>query len=149
MDIKKYKSLIMLLIGALWIACMALGWTNDFVLAMCLAVVLIYLHLILGSAKNGVVSKKFLFYPLTVWAILWIVAFVLADFFAVKYAGVLPDFTVLGLHPSFSATFILYWIGGMLTLNVGLYFFSDHWLSKDEWNDFIERVKKFKEEKNA
>lgn len=147
MDISKHKNLIMALIAVLWIACIVTGTIGHHVIGMCLGVVLMFLHLILGAAKNGVVSKKFLIYPLVIWAILWIVSFILSGYFGNLFAGTMPTFTVLGLHPSFAPTIFLYWIGGQLTLNLGHYLLQDEWLSEKDWEDFCNKVKGMKEVK--
>lgn len=147
MDISKQKNPIIVLIAILWLACIVLGTTGHFVIGMCLGVVLMFLHLLLGVAKNGIISKKFLVYPILIWAGLWIVSFLLSGFYAAQFAGQMPAFTVLGLHPSFAPTIFLYWIGGQLTLNLGLYLLQDEWLSEKEWEEFCSKVKGMKEVK--
>ena len=147
MDIKKNQTTIWVLIAALWIAVMVLGTMGHFVIGMVLSVPLMLLHMMLGVAKGGVVSKKFLVYPLLIWAVLWAVSFILSGYFADLYAGVMPAFTVFGLHPSFAPTIFLYWIGGQLTLNLGMYLCQDEWLSEKEWDDFCAKAKKIKEGK--
>ena len=137
-----------MLIAVLWIACIVLGTMGHFVAGMVLGVVLMFLHFLLGAAKSGVVSKKFLIYPLVIWAVLWIVSFILSGHYATEFAGVMPSFTVLGLHPSFAPTIFLYWIGGQLTLNLGHYLYQDEWLSEQEWEDFCAKVKMIKEGEN-
>lgn len=141
MSIKKYKDAIMLLIAVLWLVCMYLGWNNHYVLGMSLGVVLMLLHMIMGVANEDVVSKKFLIFPLIPWAILWIASFVLSEHFAVIFKGKMPDFTVLGFHPSFASTVFLYWIGGMLTLTLGLFYLQKEWLSDEKWNNFLNKIK--------
>ena len=145
MNIKKNATLIWVMIAVLWIACIVLGTIGQFVIAMCLGVVLMFLHMMLGMAKGGVVSKKFLIYPMVIWAVLWLVSFVLSGHFATEFAGVMPSFTVLGLHPSFAPTIFLYWIGGQLTLNLGFYLLQDEWLSQKEWDEFCAKAKEIKE----
>ena len=145
MDINKYKTPIWVLIAILWIVAIVAGTTGHFVVGMVAGVPLMLLHMMLGIAKGGVVSKKFLIYPMIIWAILWIVSFVLSGYFSNLFAGVMPSFTVLGLHPSFAPTIFLYWIGGQLTLNLGFYLLQDEWLSQNEWDAFCEKAKKIKE----
>lgn len=145
MNIKKNATLIWVMIAVLWIACIVLGTIGQFVIAMCLGVVLMFLHMMLGMAKGGVVSKKFLIYPMVIWAILWLASFVLSGHYATEFAGVMPSFTVLGLHPSFAPTIFLYWIGGQLTLNLGFYLLQDEWLSQKEWDEFCAKAKEIKE----
>ena len=68
MNISKSKTPIAILIAILWIACIVTGTTGHFVVGMCLGVVLMFLHMMLGVAKNGIVSKRFLIYPMLTWA---------------------------------------------------------------------------------
>lgn len=140
MKISKHKDLIAVLIAVLWLACIILGTIGHFVIAMCLGVVLMFLHIMLGVAKQGFVSKKFLGYPMLIWAVLWLASFILSSYFANRFAGVMPSFTFLGLHPSFAPTVFLYWIGGQLTMNLGFYLLQDEWLSEQEWNDFCQKA---------
>jgi len=140
MDISKNKDLIWILIAVLWIVVMVLGTMGHFVIGMVLSVPLMLLHMMLGVAKGGVVSKKFLIYPLLIWAVLWIVSFILSGYYADVFAGTMPTFTVFGLHPSFAPTIFLYWIGGQLTLNLGMYLFQNDWLSEKEWDDFCKKA---------
>ena len=140
MNIKKHSTLIWVLIAVLWVAVMVLGTTGHFVIGMVLSVPLMLLHMMLGVAKGGVVSKKFFFYPLVIWAILWIASFILSGYYADLFAGTVPTFTVLGLHPSFAPTIFLYWIGGQLTLNLGHHLFCEEWLTEKEWDDFCKKA---------
>ena len=145
MDIKKNQTMIWASIAALWIVIIAIGTMGHFVTGMVLGVVLMFLHMMLGIAKNGVVSKKFLLYPMAIWAVLWVTSFVLSGYYAELFKGVMPSFTVFGLHPSFAPTIFLYWIGGQLTLNLGFYLLQDEWLSDKEWADFCAKAKQLKE----
>lgn len=140
MDISKHKTLLMVLIAILWIACIVTGTMGHFVAGMCLGVILMLLHMLLGVAKRGIVSKKFLIYPLVIWTVLWLISFLLSGYYADLFAGVMPTFTVLGFHPSFAPTIFLYWIGGQLTLNLGFYLLQDEWLSQKDWDEFCDQV---------
>lgn len=140
MDIPKHKTLLMVLIAILWIACIVTGTMGHFVAGMCLGVILMLLHMLLGVAKRGIVSKKFLIYPLVIWTVLWLISFLLSGYYADLFAGVMPTFTVLGFHPSFAPTIFLYWIGGQLTLNLGFYLLQDEWLSQKDWDEFCDQV---------
>ena len=104
MDIKKNQTTIWVLIAVLWLVIIALGTMGHFVIGMVLGVALMFLHMLLGVAKGGVVSKKFLIYPMLIWAVLWVISFILSGYYADLYAGVMPSFTVFGLHPSFAPT---------------------------------------------
>ena len=141
MNIKKNENALWVLIAILWIVIIVLGTTGHFIIGMVLGVPLMLLHMMFGAAKGGVVSKKFFIYPLLIWAILWIVSFILSGYYHNMFNGVMPSFTFLGLHPSFAPTVFLYWIGGQLTLNLGLYLKQDEWLSEKEWEDFCDKAK--------
>lgn len=145
MNIAKNKTAIWVLIACLWLACVITGTTGHYVIGMCLSVVLMLLHLMLGAARNGVVSKKFFTYPLLIWAIFWTASFILSAYYANKFAGMTPTFTFLGFHPSFAPTIFLYWIGGQLTLNLGFFLCQDEWLPADEWDAFCKKAKAIKE----
>lgn len=148
MNISDKSTVINVLISVLWLACMLLGWSNQHVIGMCVGVVLMYLYMLLGVSKQGISSKSFVVYPMGIWAVLWILSFVLNDYFAVIYAGqVAPAF--LGFHPSFAPTIFLYWIGGMLTLSLGFVLKKDEWMSQKDWDDFCVRMKKIKEANNG
>jgi hypothetical protein len=142
MNVVKNRTAMIILIAVLWLVCTYLGWKNIFVPAMCLGVVLMLVHFLLGSAKDGVVSKKFLVYPLGIWAVLWILSFIFSKHYSDLFAGRMPDFTIAGFHPSFAFTIFFYWIGGMLTLSLGFYLNRDEWLSEKDWQDFVSRVQK-------
>ena len=149
MNISKSKTPIAILIAVLWIACIVTGTTGHFVTGMCLGVVLMFLHMMLGVAKNGIVSKRFLIYPMLCWAVLWLLSFILSGYYGDLFAGVEPTFTFLGFHPSFAPTIFLYWIGGQLTLNLGLQLCQDEWLSEKDWDDFCKKVRRMDEVKEA
>lgn len=142
MNIEKKKDLMILLIAVLWLAIAVLGWKGMYMPGLYLSVVLMFLHIVLGASVNGKISKKFLFYPVGIWAVLWVISFYLSDHYAEVYAGVIPDFTILGFHPSFAWTVLTYWIGGVLTLTLGFVLYKDEWLSDKAWDDFISKVKK-------
>ena len=147
MNISRHKDIIVGLIAVLWLACIFTGTSGHYVLGMCLGVGLMFLHMLLGVAKNGVVSKKFLLYPLLIWAALWVVSFITSGHYAAMLGNDMPAFTILGFHPSFAPTVFLYWIGGMLTLNLGHYLYQDEWLSEKDWEDFLGKVHSLKEVK--
>lgn len=146
MDISKSRGLINVLIAVLWLVCIVLGTTGHFVLGMVFGVVLMFLYMLLGSTQKGVISKKFLIYPLLSWAVLWIASFLLSGYFGSMFAGKTPDWSFLGLHPAFAPTVFLYWIGGQLTLNYGLWKMKDEWLSEEDWEEFKAEMKKLKGE---
>lgn len=149
MDISKKRTAIWIVIAVLWVTVIVLGTLDHFVIGMVLSVPLIALHFVLGTAKGGRISAKFLVYPILIWSVTNIVAFILCGYFANKFKGVLPTFTILGLDPSFAPVMILYWIGGLLTLSLGFYIYRDEWLSEKDWTEFCKRAKTIKNKTGA
>ena len=149
MHLSRERTGMLVMIAVLWLVIMFLGWQGQFVAAMVLGVILMLLHMMLGVAHKGKLSKKFFIYPLLSWSVLWILSFILSKVFSDKFAGMMPTFTVTGLHPSFAPTFYLYWFGGMLTLSLGMYILQDHWLSQEQWAEFVREVNTDKEETNV
>jgi hypothetical protein len=145
MDLSSKKTAIIVITTAIWLIITFLGWNNVYLVSMYLGVVLMLLYMMLGVAKQGKISKKLLFISFIPWAIIWAVSFYLADYYAALFAGAMPSFTVLGFHPSFAATVVGYWFGGMLTLTIMSYMFKDEWLSENDWNSFLEKIEEIKE----
>lgn len=141
MNIGNKRTGIIIVITVLWVFITLSGWSGSWFAGLISSVILMLLYMILGSAKNGRVSKKLLIYPLLSWSVLWIIGFCFSKYYADIFTGRIPDFTILGFHPSFAFTILTYWIGGVLTLTLGFYFFADHWLSDEDWNNFKDRLK--------
>lgn len=149
MEIGDKRTGIFLVITSLWVFITISGWMGTWFIGMISSVILMLLYMMLGASKGGKLSKKLFLYPLLSWAVLWSVGFCFSKYYADVFAGKMPDFIILGLHPSFSFTILTYWIGGVLTLTVGFYFFSDNWLSDEDWDNFkkkIESINSVKEE---
>ena len=144
MKITKLKDGLMLLMALLWLTTMFLGWHNHYLPAMVLGVVLMLVHMVLGTSHKDELSNSFLRYPLLLWAGLWITSFILSWHFSNTFADQTPTFTILGFHPSFAPTVFFYWIGGMLTLSLGLYLKRDQWLSQDQWDEFVASIREEK-----
>lgn len=53
MDISKKKDLINILIAVLWVVIIYLGTIGHFVIGMCLGVVLMFLHMMLGIPSGA------------------------------------------------------------------------------------------------
>lgn len=149
MNIKEKKDSIMIVIAFLWIILWLLAITNHYVIAMELSILLMFLHLIIGTSHNEHVNKGLLLYPFLSWVVLWIIGFYLAYANSITIYEDLGKHLFLGFHPSFGPVVYLYWIGGMLTLSLGFYLKKDLWLSQEEWDAFKEEVNKIKQEKEA
>ena len=140
MNISGKQTGIIVLIGILWIVITLLGWKEYYMAGMYLGVVLMFLHMILGISKKGKLSSKMLIYPLLVWAVLWCASFYLSRYYADLFAGKVPDFSILGFHPSFAWTILAYWLGGIATLTFGFILFQDEWLSEEDWKEFKNKI---------
>lgn len=140
---------VILLIGALWVVITALGLLGSWFPALLLSVVLMAAHLVLGSAHNGRIRLAFLIHPILTWATVWVVSFVLAEFFARTFAGVRPDFTILGLHPSFACIVFGFWLGGVATLTVGFSRRRTLWMTDEQWDEFTDEVARLNEENSG
>ncbi|GAA0179103.1 hypothetical protein SH2C18_20370 [Clostridium sediminicola] len=149
MEIGNKRTGIFLIITCLWVLITICGWNGKWFVGMIASVILMLLYMILGAAKGGKLNKKLLFYPLLSWAVLWNVGFYFSKYYADVLAGKMPNFTILGFHPSFSFTILTYWIGGVLTLSVGFYFYSDLWLSNEDWDDFKKKIEVINSKKEA
>ncbi len=140
MDIENKRTGIIIVITAFWVLITLSGWNGNWFVGLISSVILMLLYMMLGASKNGRLSKKLLVYPLLSWAVLWIVGFNFSKYYADMFAGKMPNFTILGFHPSFAFTILTYWIGGVLTLTLGFYFLADHWLSDEDWNNFKKKI---------
>jgi len=141
---ERTRTALMAAIGLAWVAIMVMAWKGVWLPSMILAVFLMLAHMVLGSFRRGKLDAKFLVYPLVAWAILWIASFVLSAYYADLFRGAVPAFTILGFHPSFAWTVLTYWIGGILTLSVGLYALKDRWLPESEWENFKREIAELK-----
>ncbi len=142
----KYNS-IFVVIGFLWLAVWILAILDYYYIAFMVSIVLMLLHLILGSTHDESIDITYLIYPLLAWAVVWVIGFSLAYFNDLQaQAGTEKLFG--GFHYSFGPVVYLYWIGGVLTLTVGYFVNKSKWLSDEQWNNFLEESKKFKERGN-
>ena len=146
MNISDKRTGIIIAIAVLWAVITVLGWTNRYLIGMFLGVLLMFLHLLLGVANKGKINRGFIFYPIVVWAGLWILSFALSSYFSTAFAGRMPDFTILGFHPSFAWTILTYWLGGVATLTVGFVLMKDKWLSQTDWDDFLKKIEDLNKE---
>lgn len=149
MDLKDKSTFLMVLIGVLWVVITIMGWTGYWFPAMFLGIILMLIHMMMGAAKNGKLHSKLLLYPFLVWAVLWVISFGMSYYHGNLFAGRMPEFTILGLHPSFSWTVLTYWIGGVLTLNLGFILYKDLWLSNEEWADFKKKIDQLNQQKGG
>jgi len=145
MNIGKYRTHVVLAMTVLWVAITLCGWFGKWYVGLFLSVLLMLLHMMLGAAQKGILSKKLLMYPLLTWALVWGGGFYMAKLNSDAFMNIPPSYTILGFHPSFAWIILCYWIGGVLTLTLGLVKYKDLWLSDTDWDDFIKTVKHLNE----
>lgn len=149
MEIGKNRTGIVLTITGLWVAITICGWTGRWFEGLIMSVLLMLLHMMMGAAQNGKLDKKLLMYPLLTWFVVWILGFVFAKNYSDLFLNVAPTFKILGFHPSFAAIILAYWIGGVLTLTLGLVKFSGLWLSDANWDAFKAKMDLLNQEEGA
>jgi len=137
---KVNATVLILMIGSLWLAVTVLGLSGLWFEALLSSVPLMAAHVILGSAHEGRLPVALLIHPIGTWVGVWLVSFALAEYFARSFAGSAPDFTILGLHPSFACIVFGYWLGGVATLTVGFSRRRKLWMTDEQWNDFTARI---------
>lgn len=140
MEIGSKKNGIIIFSTILWVVITLCGWSGHWFVGLISSVVLMLVYMMLGACKEGELNKKLFVYPLLSWAVLWSIGFYFSKYYADVFAGKMPDFTILGFHPSFAFTILTYWIGGVLTLTLGFYFLADYWLSDEDWNNFKKKI---------
>ncbi len=142
MSIKNKETALIVTSTLLWLCIMFSGWYGKWYLGMYLSLIVMFIYMVMGSAKAGVISKKLLLYPLVSWLLVWSAGFYMAQKYAVQFSDGVANFTIMGFHPSFAYIVLFYWIGGILTLTLGLNIYKDEWLSDSEWEAFKDKVAK-------
>ncbi|MGM0398401.1 MAG: hypothetical protein ACQEQY_05350 [Halobacteriota archaeon] len=140
---------LMLLSGVLWTAVLGLGLAGYWFVALLLSVFLLHPWFIIGASHDGKISTKLLVFPLAVWTVLNLSAYILAEHYASIGADALEGALVTGFHPSFAAVYWLYWIGGFMTLVLayGLFFRSE-FLPEGKWDEFLAELDEIESEDN-
>jgi hypothetical protein len=124
----------------LWLLMVGLAGTTHWFAALFVLLVLLLVYGLLGSMHKGRMDPRLILFPVLPWLVLWAVAFGLANYYAVVFAGESPAFTVLGFHPSFAAIIGLFWIIPTLLMGFGFEATKDRWLSQQRWDDYVRRV---------
>lgn len=127
-------------VAVLWLVIPVLGMSGAWFVGLLLSIALMVLLAAWGTAHDGRPSLSLLAYPIVPWALLWVLSFSMARLYGQRYAGVAPDFTILGFHPSFAWIVLGYWVGGVLVLTGGFYLRRDRWLSAERWERFTQRI---------
>lgn len=142
MNIESKTTALMVLTAVLWLLIWIFGWLNIWFPGFYFGLALMFIYMTLGVAKEKKVNKKILLFPLISFVIIWGISFALSYYYGNMFAGVQPEFTFLGLHPSFAPTVFLYWFGGIITLTFGFMKIKDSWLTEEDWNNFVKNINK-------
>lgn len=140
MKLGKDNTGFMILTAILWVIITILGAKGNWYPALVINIMLMAIYMMLGCAKKGVLNKKIFIYPILAFVVLWEVGFYLAKYYGDMFAGKMPDFTIMGYHPSFFYVVLFYWIGGVLTLSIGYIALKDLWLSESDWDNFKKKL---------
>ena len=136
MDMRKLRGPIIIVTTILWAVTTVLGWnSNNYWICLVLSVFIMGGYVMIGTANKGKLHQSFFLYPILPFMIVWGASFVLAHYFSVIYAGVVPPL-ILGFHPSLFCIIAGYWMGGLFTLLVGFVTKRDCWMSAQDWEDY-------------
>ena len=134
----------------LWLFLVIVSWAGcpffSFVGLVAVAILGV-IYFILGTSGRGTLGVKVpLVYPALMMAVFWVIAFTAAY----RTRGQAAASWILGLHPGQFWTLLFFWMGTFLTstLSYALYFDS-HILPGDDWEDFLEDVRKMKVDRST
>lgn len=127
----------------------ALAWIGAVVACMCgfawawmIVVVFMPVTLALNGSRSGqTISRKFLLYPIGAYFVTFLISAIGMLYFHLRFMDAAPTFYILGMHPSEFFLYFFYWIGGVLTVTVGLALRRNEWCSEERWNKFLETIK--------
>ncbi len=136
----------MLLIALGWLSVIGLTLAEKGFIAMYVSTGIVSLHFLIGLAHNGNINKKLFVYPFLSWLTTFLIGIAGMQHFAFLYGDSVPSFLILGIHPSYFFELAFYWIGGILTISLGIYKRRDLWLSEEDWKCFLDTVDSNEEE---
>ena len=142
------KTSLITLSAVLWLVMVGLAASEHWLAALYVLLPLLLIYGVLGSSHKGRFDLRLVAFPSLVWIMMWAAAFGLGDHYALAFAGRLPEFTVLGFHPSFAAIIILFWVVPTLLMAFGFEMVKDRWLSQERWDDFVRRVHEIDDDDN-
>jgi hypothetical protein len=134
------ETILVIASAVLWLLMVGLAGAGHWLAGLYVLLALLLIYGVLGSSHKGRFDLRLVAFPTLVWLVMWAGAFWLGDYFAEKFAGGPPDFTVLGFHPSFAAIIVLFWIVPTLLMGFGFEAVKDRWLSQERWDDFVQQV---------
>lgn len=143
----KTRDILNVLGALLWIFILIVSWIGVPILSYIglLAVALLsIIYFILGTTVRGKIGVIVpMIYPLLPMVVFWIIAFTAAY----KTRGQSTDTWIIGLHPGQFWPLLFFWIGTFLTSTLGYaIYFDKYLLPGDDWETFLEEVKKMKKD---
>jgi hypothetical protein len=144
----RIETLLVVASAIVWLLMIGLAATGHWLAALFALLPLLFIYGVLGSSHKGRFDLRLVAFPTVIWLLMWAAAFWLGDFYAEAFAGGHPDFTILGLHPSFAAIILLFWIVPTLLMGFGFEAVKDRWLSRERWDEFVRQVSAAGREEN-
>lgn len=132
------KDRITLILPLLWIGMIMFVFLDLGYMGMFLAIIHGMISATLGLSEGEYINKKLFLVFVIGWGILMFVALTGMIYYAVKFGNEVPDFSILGMHPSAFYFYIICWLGNLIYLGGFLVIFKDIWLPEEKWNSFVE-----------
>jgi len=150
MGADRKETLLVIASAVLWLVMVGLAALGHWLAALYALLPLLLIYGVLGSSHKGKFDLRLVAFPTLIWIVSWAAAFALGNHYAEVFSGKVPDFTVLGFHPSFAAIVVLFWILPTLLMGFGFEAVKDRWLSKERWDHFVQRIDEIsKEDSNS
>ncbi len=140
MAAERIESLLVIASALLWLVMVGLAAMGHWLAALYALLPLLLVYGVLGSSHKGRFDLRLVAFPTLIWILLWAAAFTLGNYYAEIFSGQVPEFTVLGFHPSFAAIVVLFWIVPTLLMGFGFEAVKDRWLSRERWDEFVTRI---------
>lgn len=148
MTAERIESLLVIASAALWLVMVGLAAMGHWLAALYALLPLLLVYGVLGSSHKGKFDLRLVAFPTLIWILLWAAAFAFGNHYAEVFSGQAPDFTILGFHPSFASIVVLFWIVPTLLMGFGFEAVKDRWLSRERWDEFVNRISELSAENN-
>lgn len=144
----KVKDKLIIAIPILLFSAVVLALSEKGLLSIYLVIAIDCILFILGLTEGEYINKKLVFILLFGWLAIILVGITGMIYYYNLYGNNTPNFTLLGMHPSFFYMIIFFWIGNLLYISLGLLLLRDIWLSQEKWDKFVETINLSSSEEN-